>query len=120
MQVSITDEGMLILDSLATEFLGSNKVGLGFDGDKVYLIREDSKLIAKEPKEDLLTFKPKDVNGVMEYNGKVMLTTLGNYKQVWNQDFPLVVDSEKGYLYFDLPKERDLRLSRYSLRSWND
>lgn len=120
MQVSITDKGMLILDSLATEFLGSTKVGLGFGGDRVYLIKEDSKLIAKEPKDELLTFKPKEANGVMKFNGRVMLTTLGDYKQVWNQDFPLVADSEKGYLYFDLPKDRDLRLSRQSLRRWND
>lgn len=118
-RVSITDRGVVVLNSLATKFLGSHRVGLGYDAGKIYFIKEDSKLMAKADKDkDLLPFKPeykkakdgtKKATGVMAYNGKDMFKSSFN-EHVYDfaasgyQNFPMVADNEKGYLVFDLPK----------------
>jgi hypothetical protein len=110
--VVVNKSGQILLSSLCSKFLnGAKGVFMAFDGGKVYLVRPDAKLVAKED--------PKYIRPVRysKKSGAAAITAGGtldeakdfgashvyDYRKSGNQTFNVTADEKNGCLIFELP-----------------
>jgi hypothetical protein len=107
--ISISEKGQIVLNSLATKWLGSNLVGLGFSEGKVFLFKETAKALAKMPKEELIAFRKATKGEYLGISGSYILKNsfgdwVYDFAASGNQTFKLTEDTKNDALTFDLPK----------------
>lgn len=109
--VMIGGNGQISLSKLASDFFPGGQLLIGFDGDKLCLIRTDSKLAKGSTEADHVTLKhPKKGSGA-SFAASRELTLAKNYgashaypyKESGNQTFTPTVDETNKIMYFVLP-----------------
>jgi len=110
--VVVSKNGQILLSSLCSKFLNEAKgVFVAFDAAKIYLVKPDAKLAAKEDPKYLRQVRYSKKSGAAAITASSTLdaaTEYGashvyDYRKSGNQTFSVTADEKNGYLWFEVP-----------------
>jgi hypothetical protein len=111
LSVVVTGNGQIQLSGMCQEFIGGDKLVMGFDGGTVYLVRTDSKLAAKVDAKNYITLRLPKKGKTSSFSAGALLNAAKEwgashaypFKASGNQTFAVTKLEKDGALSFSLP-----------------
>jgi hypothetical protein len=111
LSVIVTRNGQIQLSGMCQEFIGGDKLVMGFDAGTVYLVRTDSKLAQKVDPKNYISLRLPKKGKTSSFSAGALLNAAKEwgashvypYKASGNQTFAVTKLEKEGALSFSLP-----------------